>query len=128
VSALPSDAALGWHVLLDLSGVAAPVLRDTRRLEACLRTAAAAAGASVLSAHFHEFGGDGGVTGVLLLSESHMTIHTWPEVGFAAVDAFMCGSAVVDRILGPIREALNPGRIDVHRAARGPGGVRREGR
>jgi S-adenosylmethionine decarboxylase len=47
----------------------------------------------VLFSHFHAFGEGQGVTGVVLLAESHITIHTWPECGFAAADIFMCGSA-----------------------------------
>lgn len=120
MTASPHGAPLGWHLLLDLAGVEEPLLRDAARLETCMRAAAEAAGASVLSGHFHAFGGDGGVTGVLVLAESHLTIHTWPEFGFAAIDAFMCGSAVVERVVGPIRQALAPRRIEVRRAVRGP--------
>lgn len=55
-------------------------------------TAAEAGGASVLQAHFHPFGSGKGVTGVVLLAESHITVHTWPEHDYAAFDVFMCGA------------------------------------
>ena len=85
--------ALGTHVLAELCDVEPHVLRDSRGIEAALVEAAREAGATVLGAHLHSFGGAGGVTGVVLLAESHITIHTWPEFGTAAVDAFMCGRA-----------------------------------
>ncbi|MDQ8020356.1 MAG: adenosylmethionine decarboxylase [Moraxellaceae bacterium] len=84
---------LGQHILLDMSGVDTTLSCDTARIERLLRDAAAAAGATPIHAHFHPFGEGQGVTGVLLLKESHISIHTWPEHGYAAVDIFMCGTA-----------------------------------
>ncbi|ASL46443.1 S-adenosylmethionine decarboxylase proenzyme [Burkholderia sp. AD24] len=92
----PRDA-YGAHVLADLGGIAADLLRDAPALESILVNAAKEAGARVLSAHFHHFGGEHGVTGVVLLAESHITIHTWPEHRFAALDIFMCGNARPDQ-------------------------------
>lgn len=99
-------AALGSHVLADLGDVDAAMLRDAVRLEAILTAAAQRAGARVIGAHFHHFGGEHGVTGVVLLAESHITIHTWPEYGFAAVDAFMCGAARAAEAIEAIADAL----------------------
>ncbi|ULJ63421.1 adenosylmethionine decarboxylase [Wielerella bovis] len=87
-----SDYRPSAHGLLDLYGCPADILRDAVALEQALRQAAHNAQATILSAHFHTFGGHGGVTGVVLLAESHITIHTWAEHGFAAVDVFLCGS------------------------------------
>lgn len=103
----------GKHLLADLHGVAADLLRDASRIETLLRDAAEAAGATVLHAHFHSFGPELGVTGVVLLAESHISIHTWPEHGFAAADIFMCGAADPDRALRVIRAALQPRERDV---------------
>jgi S-adenosylmethionine decarboxylase len=83
----------GQHVLLDLAGVESGLLADLERIEALLRAAALAAGATPIGAQFHRFGSGEGVTGVILLQESHISIHTWPEHGFAALDIFMCGDA-----------------------------------
>lgn len=80
------------HGLLDLYGCPAALLRDAAALEGAMRAAAQQAGATILSAHFHTFDAGGGVTGVLLLAESHITIHTWAEHSFAAADIFLCGS------------------------------------
>ena len=85
-------ATPGRHVLADFHGVAAAGLSDAAALERQLLAAADAAGARVLSAHFHHFGEGAGVTGVVMLSESHISIHTWPEHGYAALDVFMCGA------------------------------------
>lgn len=84
---------LGQHLLLECEGVDAQRLADPVALEAALYAAAAAAGAQALFGHCHHFGEQQGVTGVLLLRESHLSIHTWPEYGYAAIDIFMCGNA-----------------------------------
>lgn len=81
----------GSHGLLDLYCCDTALLCDAVRLEALLREAAQRAGATILGAHFHHFGENAGVTGVLLLAESHISIHTWPEHRFAALDIFLCG-------------------------------------
>lgn len=110
----------GMHLLADLHGVAPALLSAAPELEAVLRDSAAAAGAHILSAHFHGFGPGKGITGVLLLAESHVSIHTWPEAGFAAIDIFMCGDAAPQRALAMIQAALQPSACEVHRIARGP--------
>jgi len=113
-------APTGTHVLADLSGIAADKLSDCAQLESLLRAAAEAAHARVLFSHFHGFGEGQGVTGVVLLAESHITIHTWPECGFAAADIFMCGSAEPKLALTLIESALQPRASHVHTAQRGP--------
>jgi len=119
-----NTAALGQHVLADLFGIAPGLLRDAAQLAAVLRAAAEAAGAHLLASHFHSFGTDDGVTGVVLLAESHISIHTWPEFGFAAADIFMCGHSEPARALAVLVTALAPLRQEVHTAARGSRGGR----
>jgi len=111
--------AAGTHLLADLHGVPATPLMDAAKIEAVLRAAAEAAGARILHGHFHAFGPEQGVTGVLLLAESHISIHTWPEAGFAAVDIFMCGAARPQLALDCIRQALQPAGAQVRAVARG---------
>lgn len=79
----------GRHLIADLH--ACTGLDDPVRVERCLREGAAAAGATVIEVRLHHFGPGQGVTGVALLAESHISIHSWPEHGYAAVDIFMCG-------------------------------------
>lgn len=109
----------GRHLLADFSGVAAARLADAVALEALLRDAALAAGSTILGAHFHPFGPGLGVTGVLLLAESHLSIHTWPEHGFAAVDVFMCGAARPERAIDLIEARLAPAACLRRELARG---------
>lgn len=109
----------GQHLLADFHGIAASVLRDAAGLEKLLTEAALQAGARVLFSRFHVFGEGGGVTGVVLLAESHISIHTWPEEGFAAADVFMCGDARPEKALDAMRVALKPGRCEMRSIARG---------
>jgi S-adenosylmethionine decarboxylase len=78
----------GHHLIADLRG--ASRLEDAAHIESCLVAAAAAAGATLLEVRLHSFGPGQGVTGVAMLAESHISIHTWPEFGSACVDIFMC--------------------------------------
>ncbi len=115
----PAPAAVGRHILADLHGVEPRLLRDADGLERMLREAACSAGAQVLGSHFHRFGSEGGITGVVLLAESHISVHTWPESLFAAADIFMCGSADAERALAFVLAALAPARHRIQTAVRG---------
>jgi S-adenosylmethionine decarboxylase len=112
-------AAVGRHILADLHGVEPPLLRDAPALEHLLREVARQAGAHVLGSHFHRFGDEGGITGVVLLAESHISVHTWPESRFAAADIFMCGAADAERALALLLQALLPKRHKIQKAVRG---------
>ena len=107
----------GSHLLADLYDC--QHLMDAARIEAVLQKAAQAAGATILMSHVHAFPAAGGVTGVVLLAESHISIHTWPEHGFAALDIFMCGSAKTEAALEVIRAELRAGRVDMKTERRG---------
>ncbi len=85
--------ALGKHLLLELKDCDSEVLNDLDFLKGILMTAASEAGATVLGESFHQFAPQG-VSGVVIIAESHLFIHTWPECGYAAVDIFTCGNSV----------------------------------
>jgi S-adenosylmethionine decarboxylase len=109
----------GTHLLADFYGVDAAALVSCEAIDALLRDGALAAGARILHSHFHSFGPAQGVTGVVLLAESHISIHTWPEFGFAAADIFMCGDARPALALDVIERALGPSSSIVQTIARG---------
>lgn len=107
----------GGHLLLDLWD--AQNLTDPLQIETALRDAALACGATVLHSHFHQFGDGGGVSGVVVLAESHVSIHTWPERDFAAVDVFMCGACDPLKALPVLKAAFRPGRVQLGEHRRG---------
>lgn len=86
---------LGAHAILDIWVESHNIkyLKDAEFLEMIMRESALAAGATILNSKFHSFGIDAGITGMLILSESHISVHTWPEKGFLAFDVFMCGKS-----------------------------------
>ena len=80
------------------------------------------AGATILHSHFHHFTPNGGVSGVLVLAESHISIHTWPEKNFAAIDIFMCGDCNPHLGIPVLEAAFTPSRIDLDEQRRGSRG------
>ena len=108
----------GRHLLVECFGALAA--SGAADLEALMRKAAAAGGARVLSCHMHGFGGEG-VTGVALLAESHITVHTWPERGYAAFDLFLCGGCDADRAATVIVDAEPDTRTHVYAVDRPAG-------
>ncbi|WP_298193287.1 adenosylmethionine decarboxylase [Novosphingobium sp.] len=105
------------HLIADLKSGSG--LADAARVEAALRKAAAAVGARLIGIHVHGFGEGLGVTGVALLAESHISIHTWPETGVAAVDLFVCGKDVdAEAGLAAIVAAFDAAVTRLHHIAR----------
>jgi len=85
--------ALGRHVLAEMYGCEPGMLDNVERVRDMMVAAALAAGAEVREVAFHKFSPQG-VSGVVVISESHLAVHTWPELGYAAVDVFTCGDRV----------------------------------
>ena len=107
----------GSHVILDLWG--ATDLDDVEKMERAMIDAVTAAGATLLHIHLHKFSPNGGVSGVAVLSESHISVHTWPEKGFAAFDVFMCGAAEPLKTIPVLEAAFRPKRVVVGEHQRG---------
>lgn len=107
----------GVHLIVDLHG--ADRLDDIDHIEATLRRCVDAARATLLHIHLHHFQPSGGVSGVAVLAESHISVHTWPEVGYAALDIFMCGSAEPDKCIPVLREAFAAKHVGVSELLRG---------
>ena len=107
----------GAHLLIDFWGGSR--LDDVAFMEDALRDAAEAADATVLHIHVHEFGGEGGVSGVAVLAESHISVHTWPELEYAAFDVFMCGNCRPEIALSVLEDRFAPARKTVSESIRG---------
>jgi S-adenosylmethionine decarboxylase len=107
----------GVHLLLDLWG--ARHLHDATAIEHAFLHAVMRAGATLLHTNFHTFTPFGGVSGVAVLAESHISIHTWPEHRFAAADVFMCGSARPQVAARVLVDALRPERVSMGEHRRG---------
>ena len=111
------NAYAGDHLLVELWD--ASNLTDAALIESTLDAAARHAGATVLHSYYHPFGEGQGVSGVTVLAESHISIHTWPERGYAAIDVFMCGDCDPNMTIPAIREAFRPARVETRQFKRG---------
>ncbi len=107
----------GVHLLIDLWG--AINLDRLDIIECALREAAEVAGATLLHTHLHHFTPNGGITGVMVLAESHISIHTWPERSYAALDVFMCGSCDPYKTLPALRATFCPAHVSLSEQKRG---------
>lgn len=128
---LPSEAALdldhfierdgmrfaGTHLIVDFWHALS--LDNINVVETALRDAAEAAGATLLNIDLHCFTPNGGITGVAVLAESHISIHTWPERAYAAVDVFMCGDAEPQKAVDVLRGAFRPQMLTISEQKRG---------
>ncbi len=106
----------GVHLIIDLHE--AEGLNDIDLIEQTLRRCVDAARATLLHIHLHHFQPNG-VSGVAVLAESHISIHTWPDAGYAALDVFMCGQANPDACIPVLREAFAAQRVEVNEILRG---------
>jgi S-adenosylmethionine decarboxylase len=109
----------GTHLLIDQYGGQA--LDDLEKIRVELNAAARCSDVSVLGESFHRFPDRAGVTGILLLEESHISIHTWPELDFSAIDIFMCGAADPHLAANYLAKAFKPKRIELKTIERGQG-------
>jgi S-adenosylmethionine decarboxylase len=107
----------GTHLIIDLWE--ASRLDDPEHIETTLIRAAEDAGATVLSSDFHIFTPNNGVSGVIVLAESHISIHTWPERNFAALDVFMCGDAEPMKTIPRLKEAFGARHVTLQEIKRG---------
>jgi S-adenosylmethionine decarboxylase len=107
----------GTHLLIDLQD--ARHLDDIQLIESAMRECVAVCGATLLHIHLHHFTPSGGVSGVAVLAESHISVHTWPERDYAAFDVFMCGDAEPENAVAVLKRAFHPRRINVCEELRG---------
>ena len=107
----------GAHLIIDVYGGSR--LDELAHVEETLIACVEAAGATLLHIHLHHFNENGGISGVAVLAESHISIHSWPEYDYAALDVFMCGETEPERCVDVLRAAFAPSRIAVSEILRG---------
>ena len=106
----------------EVGGLGGYVLyNDLAYVEDTLRECVEAAEATLLHIHLHHFTPNDGISGVAVLAESHISIHSWPETGYAALDIFMCGAAKPELAVEVLRERFKPSRVVVEEHRRGRG-------
>ncbi len=111
--------SIGSHCVLELYDSPPALLDDPETIAAAIRVAAEAAGATLLHTSQHRFEPQG-VTAMGLLAESHISVHTWPELGYAACDVFTCGEQTLpERACEALARALKAGRHEMRRFPRG---------
>lgn len=110
---------VGTHLLVELHGCCSKQLNNCTELQDLVVKAAQVAGATVLGQVFHPFSPHG-MSGVVLISESHLSIHTWPEYGYVAVDFYTCGQTCDPFAAADfLKEALGASHMDVLPVKRG---------
>lgn len=107
----------GTHLVVDFWGASG--LDNLRRMEEAMIAAVAEAGATLLHIHLHHFTPYSGISGVAVLAESHLSVHTWPERNFAAFDMFMCGDANPHKAIPILKAAFTPQEVTVGQLYRG---------
>ena len=110
----------GRHLLVEYTGCTANALNDLKRIEQLMNQAVRTAGATVVASVFQPFEPHG-VSGVVVIEESHLSIHTWPEHGYAAVDFFTCGHADPEIAHEVLAAGLGAGHAEVMYVDRGMG-------
>ena len=108
----------GKHLLVEYHGCDTDVLNQLARIERAMVAAAEEAGATVVTSTFHRFAPQG-VSGVVVVEESHISIHTWPECGYAAVDFYTCGDCEPLRAHEILRDSLGAERSEIISVRRG---------
>lgn len=111
-------AYAGTHLIIEV--VRGEGLDDEARIQKAFRDCVDACGATLLHIHTHKFSPQG-VSGVAVLAESHISVHTWPEIGYGAFDVFMCGDAQPWRAVDILRDAFNAQDMRVSELLRGDG-------
>jgi len=119
----PMPDTRGLHLLIEYHGCCPQTLNDVVAIEALLLNAARAAGATVVTSTFHRFA-QNGVSGVVVVQESHLSIHTWPEHGYAAVDIYTCGACVPEQAHLVIRDGVAAQQTEQLTVRRGQGPMR----
>lgn len=111
--------SLGKHLIIELFQCDSSILNDLKTLEHHLLAAVQLSGATVIQPFFHQFSPHG-ITGVVVVAESHFALHTWPEYGYCALDIFTCGEKVSgDKALEYLRQSFKAASVSIMEIKRG---------
>lgn len=110
---------IGRHLIADLCGCDSNLLKNETKLIEIFTNALRSSDVNILTYSSHKFPGEGGVTGIFLLSESHSSFHSYPEFGYVAVDIFTCGTTDPARIMAALRSDLSASSEDCQVLLRG---------
>ncbi|MBK1835598.1 adenosylmethionine decarboxylase [Roseibacillus ishigakijimensis] len=107
-TAPPAHSAYGVHIAMECRGCRAELLTNREALGAALREAATIAGATVVDSLLHQYN-PAGLSGVVVIQESHLAIHTWPEIGYASFDIYTCGQPeIAEKIAQELLKRFQP--------------------
>lgn len=110
---------LGIHYILEMYGCESQKLDDLETIEKTLNISANIAGATIISSKFHKFSPQG-VSGVIVIAESHLSIHTWPELGYAALDLYTCNLKMdISKTIEYLKSTFEPEEIIIKYLERG---------
>jgi S-adenosylmethionine decarboxylase len=107
----------GTHLIVDIWD--GKGLDDLKLMEQTLLTAVKACGATLLHIHLHHFNDNGGISGVAVLAESHISVHSWPEIDYCAMDVFMCGVTEPHKAIDIFKTAFQTENVEVRDLKRG---------
>lgn len=117
--------ALGTHLLVELRDCNPKIIKDLAKVKNALVSAAKEAKATIIDISFHEFN-PFGISGMVIIAESHLSIHTWPEYGYAAVDIFTCGDLIKPEVAASLLikefECKTPSIVELKRGILSPTG------
>jgi S-adenosylmethionine decarboxylase len=115
--------SLGTHLLVELRDCNPEIIKDLARVKNALVSAAEEAKATIVDISFHEFN-PFGISGMVIIAESHLSIHTWPEYGYAAVDIFTCGDLIKPEVAASFLikefECKSPSIVELKRGILAP--------
>lgn len=110
---------LGTHILMEMYGCDPEMLKDKEKIEKVMNESAIKSKAKIVKSFFHQFK-PYGVSGVVVIEESHYTIHTWPEHSYAAIDFFYCSEdVIIEKAIETLKNALKPSSFNIVEIKRG---------
>ncbi|MDN5358874.1 MAG: S-adenosylmethionine decarboxylase [Candidatus Diapherotrites archaeon] len=115
---VPVVGTEGTHYIVEAAGCSEEIISDPKKIEQIFKEAARVANMTVKASHFFRFS-QGGVSGAVIVAESHISLHTWPEVGYAAIDVYTCGDSDPEKAVDYILDRIGAKYAHVSEVRRG---------